>query len=238
VSPRIRVVLSDLDDTLFDHHRATRHALLHVTRVVPWFETWSLDELDRRHREQLEALHVDVLAGRTSTDDARVERFRRLLAAASGSFGEGRAADVARAYRQAYETCWHPVAGARDLLAAIKAVGLSVAIVTNNQLIEQQQKIERLCLTEYIDELVTSEEVGSSKPAGEIFQAALERTGASADHAVMVGDAWATDIDGARAAGVRAVWLNRFGQPSPDRSVSELVSLEPTPDALRVILMA
>jgi len=41
----------------------------------------------------------------------------------------------------------------------------------------------------------------------------------------MIGDAWETDIAGARAAGIRPVWFNRFGAPSPDPSVTEVHSL-------------
>ena len=38
----------------------------------------------------------------------------------------------------------------------------------------------------------------------------------------MIGDAWETDITGARAAGIRPIWFNRFGAASPDRSVTEI----------------
>ena len=32
----------------------------------------------------------------------------------------------------------------------------------------------------------------------------------------MVGDSWAADIEGARAAGIRPIWFNRAGRPPPD----------------------
>ena len=51
----------------------------------------------------------------------------------------------------------------------------------------------------------------------------------------MLGDAWQADIVGARAAGLRTVWLNRKGASSPDPSVPELASLEPL-DRARAIL--
>ena len=43
----------------------------------------------------------------------------------------------------------------------------------------------------------------------------------------MIGDAWGTDIEGARAAGIRPVWFNRFGAASPDPGVTEIHSLVP-----------
>ena len=232
----LRAVLCDLDDTIFDHRRATRESLRQTVAGLPDFSHWSLDEIDARHRDLLEALHLDVLAGRMSVDEARLERFRRLVEAAAPKQGAARAQELARAYRQAYEQSWHPVAGAMDLLVLIKAAHLAVVIVTNNIAQEQEVKLRRLGLDALVDELVTSEEVGWSKPAAEIFRAALSRARCAVDQAVMLGDAWHTDVEGARAIGLRAVWLNRTGAVSPDPTVPELRSLEPARDALAVIL--
>ena len=137
----LRAVLCDLDDTIFDHRRATRESLRQTVAGLPDFSHWSLDEIDARHRDLLEALHLDVLAGRMSVDEARLERFRRLVEAAAPKQGAARAHELARAYRQAYEQSWHPVAGAMDLLALIKAAHLAVVIVTNNIAQEQELKL-------------------------------------------------------------------------------------------------
>jgi FMN phosphatase YigB (HAD superfamily) len=75
---------------------------------------------------------------------------------------------------------------------------------------------------------VISEEVGVTKPDPRIFGIALDRLGQRPESTVMVGDAWGTDIVGAHAAGLHAVWFNRFGAPSPDPSVAEIHALEPT----------
>jgi len=75
----VRAVLCDLDDTLFDHQRATRESLAIAVSGASCFVGWTLDEIDRRHRRLLEILHLDVLAGRLSIEEARVERFRRLV---------------------------------------------------------------------------------------------------------------------------------------------------------------
>jgi len=229
-------VLFDLDDTLFDHARATRVALGTLREADPALGRWSIDELDRRHRIVLEAWHQEVLAGRTSIDQARIARFAELVDQAGGDGGERRAAVLAGQYRSVYETAWYTVAGARPLLEAIAGQGLRVAVVTNNVRREQQLKLARCGLASLVEALVTSEEVGVQKPDPKIFHTALDRLGVSAPDAIMVGDAWATDIEGARRAGVRAVWLNRFGELSPDPSVSELRSLEPLGEALGVIV--
>jgi len=232
----VRVVLSDLDDTLFDHHRATRAALTHLRSREPTLARWPFSELERRHSSLLEMLHAEVLAGRMSIDDARVERFRQLLADASSAAPAELARDLAIAYRQAYERSWYAVDGAAALLELLKQAGVTVVIVTNNKIVEQRQKIERTGLSNYVDWLVTSEEVGCCKPDPDIFRAALERARATVDEAVMLGDAWATDIEGARNVGIRAVWLNRFGGQRPDRDVPELASLSPAAQAMQLLM--
>lgn len=234
--PSVRVVLTDLDDTLFDHHRATRDALAELRACDAGLARWTLDELDARHRELLEALHLEVLAGRLSIEAARVRRFRQLLADAVGDHDVGRAGAAARTYRAAYERSWHPVPGAVQLVGLIKRAGAAVVIITNNSVAEQRLKIDRIGLTPLVDDLVTSEEIGCCKPEVRIFESALARWGARASDAVMIGDAWETDIEGARRIGIRGVWLNRFGRPSPDRSVAELAALEPAQGAFVTLM--
>jgi hypothetical protein len=53
----------------------------------------------------------------------------------------------------------------------------------------------------------------------------------------MLGDSWAADVAGARAAGLRAVWFNRRGDPKPEGSddVLEVRSLEPPGPVLEAI---
>jgi putative hydrolase of the HAD superfamily len=234
--PPVRAVLSDLDDTLFDHRHATRQALVRVRDAAPALERWALDELEARHSEVLEALHLEVLAGRVPVDAARAERFRRLLVAAGSDRPVERAAEIAGRYRSAYEQSWQPVEGAAAFARAIREAGLGLVVVTNNVVHEQVRKLAHCGLTDLVDALVTSEEVGASKPDVRIFREALERARVPAAATVMLGDAWHSDVAGARAAGIRAVWFNRFGAASPDPSVPELQALDPAADALRTLL--
>jgi putative hydrolase of the HAD superfamily len=235
IAGRPRVVLCDLDDTLFDHAGATRAALAAVRDGSSWFGGWTLDALDLWHRELLDQFHVHVLGGRMTVEDARVARFRCLLEEAAVAGAGDAATDVAAEYRRAYEASWRPVAGALELLRAIRSAGGETVIVTNSTVDEQRQKIAYCGFTGWIASLVTSEEAGTAKPDPRIFHDALARVGASPGDAVMFGDAWATDIEGARATGVRAVWFNRGGATSPDPSIREVRSLAETSRVLEVL---
>jgi len=234
----VRAVLFDLDDTLFDHRGCARDALAAIHQVHQGLRAMPFDELERTHAGFLEDLHRDVMLGRVPIDVARVERFRRLLDAAGIAPSMPLAAELASTYRETYLTRRRAVAGAAPLLAAVRQRA-KVGIVSNNLLDEQQEKLSICGLDRLVDVLVVSEEAGVSKPDPAIFQMALDRLGVGATDTVMVGDSWAADVIGARAAGIRAIWFNPAGEAAPEPgSVAEIAALEPIDSVLRVIFDA
>jgi pyrimidine 5'-nucleotidase len=232
-----RAVLFDLDDTLFDHRHCAQQALETVRAAHSCFSNVSPAAFERTHSELLETLHTRVLAGEIGLDDARIERFRRLFVSA----GVEPSVDVARAAAAAYRSCylksWRTVPGAMELLAVLHE-RVPIGIVSNNLLAEQLEKIRHCGLEPYLSVVVISEEAGVAKPDPAIFRIALEKLERNADETVMIGDSWVSDIAGARAAGIRAIWFNRTRQPSPDpdAGVPELAAWDPLAHVLATVL--
>ena len=77
-----------------------------------------------------------------------------------------------------------------------------------------------------VDGVVSSAEVGEAKPGRAPFLRALELAGAEPAEAVHVGDSLVNDLEGARAAGIRALLVQRSGRPPVGmpamRSLAEL----------------
>jgi putative hydrolase of the HAD superfamily len=239
--PRItmlRAVLFDLDDTLFDHSGCARSALDAVRERYDCFACVEPERFERRHGELLEELHFRVLAGEIGIDVARIQRFRRLFESAGVAADDALASAAAAAYRERYLASWQPVAGAIPLMRALRN-RVRVGVVSNNLLLEQQEKIRYCGFDRYLDAIVISEDVGVTKPDPAIFEIALRRLGCAAHEAVMVGDSWQTDVAGARAAGIRAIWLNRRGLPPPEPwDVIQVPALEPVGPVLDAIFTA
>ena len=231
----VRAVLFDLDDTLFDHRHCARSALAGVRRLHTCFEAIEEAQLEAAHAGILEELHLEVLAGRLDIDAARIERFRRLYERAGIQPDDDLAVRTAHAYRDHYMQARAPIQGAIPLLEAVRRHA-QVVVVSNNLLKEQQAKLRDCGLDRYVDVLVVSEEAGVSKPDPGIFTIALARARVAPGEAVMVGDSWANDIEGARRVGIPAIWFNRDGTPSPDPRVPTLHSLEPADEVLKRIL--
>ncbi len=228
-------VLFDMDDTIFDHSLTCRASLVAIRRTWPFLRSVPLDTLWHEYLRLLEVAHVDVMLGRRSAEDARRERFV-LLAELCGRKIAGTDAEViSRSYRREYQLRRRAVPGAIPFVRRLSRRA-TIAIVTNNTVSEQEEKLRFLGLDRTVDFLVTAEEVGAKKPDAEIFQAALSRTGVRATDAVMVGDSWESDVLGARAAGIRSVWFNRFAvHPDPPLEVPEFRSFR-SPDRVEALL--
>lgn len=232
----IRAVLFDLDDTLFDHRASAGDALRRVQESHECLRAVPFAEVEQQHSRLLEAMHPKVLSGELGMDDARVERFRQLLLQS----GDSPADDVCRAaaamYRREYLAARRATAGAEALLTVVGSRA-AVAIVSNNMLQEQVEKLEFCRLAAHVDALIVSEEVGVSKPDPAIFRAALDAVGATPSGAVMIGDSWTADVLGARAAGIRPIWFNPLDLPVPDPSleVAQMRTLDASPETLALI---
>lgn len=83
-----------------------------------------------------------------------------------------------------------------------------ICILTDLTAHIQFRKIEKLGLAEYVDFLVTSEEVGIEKPDPAMFAKALQKLDCDSSEALMIGDSWSKDIVGANSMGITSIWIN------------------------------
>lgn len=230
----LTTVLFDLDDTLFDHMGTARAALAATAAGRASLRSASVEALYQHYSELLEEMHPLVMTGRLPYLVARQQRFARLLAPYEPAATAADAAQLAEQHYGHYQQLRRPLAGARALLQALKPA-YKIGIVTNNRTAEQQEKLRQLDLSHLVDVLLTSEDVGVLKPDPAIYAQALRRLGATPAETVMVGDNWLADVEGALAAGIRPVWLNRLGVARPRPEVAELAGLEPLGEVYRVI---
>lgn len=234
----VKAVLFDLDDTLFDHLYSTRQGLLAICEIYSLLQRHPIDEMFILYMNLLDEVHLRVLKGELTNEEARIERFRRFFEHYAPEIEDllAVADQAANLHRATYQRSRQLVAGVLPLLEYLRGK-VKIAVVTNNLIEEQRDKLRHLQLESLVDELVTSEETGFIKPDPGIFRVALARLEVQASEAVMIGDAWNADILGARQAGIRAIWLNRRGIPCPDPALAhELLAFEPLEEILRAIL--
>jgi putative hydrolase of the HAD superfamily len=115
---------------------------------------------------------------------------------------------------------------AAPALEALRSKGLAIVVVSNWDH-SLHERLAETGLAPLVDAAVASAELGHAKPERAIFEHALELAGASAGEALHVGDSPREDVEGALAAGLRAVLVARDGRARA--SVPVIASLAELP---------
>jgi len=206
--PAPPLVLLDLDGTLLDHRTSVRLALQrwtdelrppHVPEELP--EAWSAAE--QRH-------YPAWREGSASFAEQRRRRLRDVLPLLGLPVGDDDELDaVFTGYLAAYEVAWTAFPDVDEALAGLAAAGLPTAVLTNGTASQQRAKLVALGLLDRVGPALTAEELGVAKPDPRTFARACERLDRAPAQVVSVGDDHALDVVAARAAGLRAVHLDR-----------------------------
>lgn len=127
-------------------------------------------------------------------------------------------------------------AGAVEVLAALSARGLRLALICNTGRTPGTMLrivLERLGLGHFLSVLTFSDELGLRKPHAEIFLGTLAALGVPAVEAAHVGDDVTTDVAGARGVGMRAIHLcHPAGASSRSDGAEAIASLAALPAVL------
>jgi HAD superfamily hydrolase (TIGR01509 family) len=94
--------------------------------------------------------------------------------------------------------------GARELIEELKSRGHTVVLASSAKEDEVEHYLDLLDAREVTDDWTTSGDVEQTKPEPDLVKAALDKAGADASDAVMIGDTpW--DVKAARQAGVDTI---------------------------------
>jgi HAD superfamily hydrolase (TIGR01509 family) len=99
-----------------------------------------------------------------------------------------------------------PVPGMMDLVRELDAAGVPQGIVSNSEG-RLAELVRELGWSAPFRAIADSGKLGVEKPGRGIFDWCAERIGVPVERIVHIGDAHAVDVDGAVAAGMRAIWF-------------------------------
>ncbi len=133
---------------------------------------------------------------------------------------------------------WAPAPQAHMVLKRLKDAGVRLGIISNFDY-RLYAILEGLGLSPFFDSVTISSEAGFSKPARQIFIAALLSLGVDAADAVHVGDSEHMDLRGAQAAGLGAILIDPGAEPireaGPARNTARIRSLASVTDVVQLL---
>ncbi len=122
---------------------------------------------------------------------------------------------------------WSIYPDVRPALARLRKDRLIVGLITNFDA-RVFRLIDALGLSGSIDSIMIPSLAGAAKPEPRIFECALSAHRLAAHEAVQVGDSIGDDVEGARAAGMRGILIDRAGRnPGGADVITTLADLPP-----------
>ncbi|MDQ3887331.1 MAG: HAD family hydrolase [Actinomycetota bacterium] len=196
----ITAVCLDIDDTLVDYGSSMRAGLREMLGADDAWPAWCATT--ERHYPRFTAGEIDF-------DTMRRQRTKDFFATRGELLNDDEVMEREDRRMMAMQRAWRLFDDVLPCLRWLRAVGLRIAAVTNAASCHQRAKLQALDLDAAFDAVVISDEIGVAKPDPVIFHAACAELGVGPAHTVHVGDRLDLDAQGARAAGLRGVWLNR-----------------------------
>jgi HAD superfamily hydrolase (TIGR01549 family) len=210
----ISTVLFDIDGTLVDSN------YLHV-------DAWSRAFADVGHPVETWRIHRAI-----GMDSAKL--LETLLGDDAADLGDEAKEAHSRYYTEQTGRL-RRLDGTKELLRAVKDRGLTVVLATSAPQEELEVLLQVLDSEDLIDEVTSSEDVGTAKPEPDLIDVALEKAGVTAEQAVMVGDS-VYDIEAAARAGVVGIGVLSGGFGAAELEDAGAVVVYDGPDELRSAL--
>jgi 2-haloacid dehalogenase len=207
------IYVFDAYGTLFDVHSA---AAKYASEIGPQWER--LSQIWRT--KHLEYTWIHAATGRHATFRLLAERSLDTAAAMVGGVPDGIKPKLMSAYLtlSAYQEV-------PAVLAALKARGDKLAILTNGDVDMIDAAVASAGLGGVFDAVLTVSEVGVFKPAAKVYKLATDRFGcAPGDITFLSSNRW--DVAGGHVFGFNTSWVNRTGAPDeyPDMPAGRVVA--------------
>lgn len=222
----VRAICFDLDNTLWD-----------VWPVIRRAEQAMYDFLSQRYPKVAAALTIETMRAARQRAAAAYPQmqhdftFLRQQALRDHAREFGYAEVMAEEAFEVFIRARNEVELYADVLPGLEQLRTGYRLFTASN---GNADLEKIGLARYFERSICARHVGVLKPDPAIFHKVVEGTGLALQEVVYVGDDPELDIEGARRAGMRAIWINRGQAAWPAQvepadhsveSLSELVEL-------------
>ena len=211
---KYKLVLMDLDDTLFDYSKAEKLAFRNTFEEMGFFEESKMekDKRERIYKEIKERYKVinlqlwkDLENGVVDKNRLKVVRFEKIIDEFDLKYSSEKMSEI---YLKKLGEGIFPFEATEKLCKYLHSK-YKVGIITNGIKEVQYPRIKNSVIAKYIDKIIVSDEVGVNKPDKKIFEHAVNYFGIlDKNEVIMIGDSLGADIKGGQNSGIDTCWVN------------------------------
>ncbi|EEX75560.1 YjjG family noncanonical pyrimidine nucleotidase [Leptotrichia hofstadii] len=209
-----KLVLIDLDDTLFDYSKTEKEAFRRTFEELGFFVESELgqkkkeeiyEKIKDRYKDVNLQLWKDLEKGAVDKDRLKVVRFEKIIEEFDLKYNPY---EMSELYLKKLGEGIFPFEATEKLCEYLHSK-YKVGIVTNGIKEVQHSRIENSAISKYIDKIIISDEVGVNKPDKRIFEYAINYFEImDKSEVIMIGDSLGADIKGGQNAGIDTCWVN------------------------------
>jgi putative hydrolase of the HAD superfamily len=227
---KYRHLFFDLDHTLWDFDANARATLeqLHLDLKLPEKGVHDFDLFYRNYLAHNEKLWERYRNGFIKQEELRIKRMWLTLLDFKIADDE-LTRQLSELFLQLLPTRTILFPDTVEVLNYLEKKGYGLHLITNGFEHTQHSKLKSSGLDKFFKHVITSEGSNSLKPKKEIFEYALDKTGARIEESIMIGDSLDVDIAGAMGVGMDQVHVNFIGTVqhiTPTFTVTTLKELE------------
>lgn len=230
---KIRHLFFDLDHTLWDFEGNAKTCLdqiyhthrisdLGVVNFDVFYSTFS--EVNKHYWYLLDTKKI-------SHQQLRRERFQTTLARLEVDISSGLSEAMNEQFMSLLPSQPLLMPYTLELLETLKP-HFQLHILSNGFQQIQRQKMASGGILSYFDQVITHDIAQAHKPSPEIFTFAFNQANCSVEEALMIGDNWMADIEGALQMGMMAIHYDPDQEPSQEPSFIRISSLHQIPQIL------
>ena len=203
----IRAITIDLDDTLWEIHPVIHRA---ERALYAWLGDQYPRITEKFSRKDIFQQRIAVAEEFPEQSHDYTFMRRKVLGRLGIAAGYSDSiVDEAMAVFDAHRNDVEIFPEVRPALAELRERYILIAVTNGNA------NLRMIGIDDLFHDIVTARLAGAAKPDQQIFDAAVSAAGCTPEQTLHVGDHPEFDVDGAIAAGLHAVWVNRSGDKWP-----------------------
>ncbi len=202
-----KAIFIDIDDTLLDYIPCCREAFHEGVKELRSEGVKEEDELFQLFFEISGRLFSEAKHGKHTIAEVME------LYPAEFCEKAGYPPEAVDPFKHAFRAAWGQthtlVPGAKEMLENLRAKGYRLFAASNSFGHLQRSRLEAAGILHFFEDTYISMDIGYDKPDVRFYEEALRRCGLQAHEVLMIGDSMTTDVIGARAAGLDALYFCR-----------------------------